>query len=162
MMPTSALDGRPYTSKRLGWPLLAIPTLLVAIYTMLSYVSLADQSFFYSSMDIPEPSNEFLLWSWGGKNSAMVAVLLAGVITRVRLVVVISLIMLVVGQLGDINAGAQSGTNVFITWIALGLVAAQSALLWWDRSREPAGVADLAGDADAEAEAEAPGVAARA
>ncbi|MEM9562838.1 MAG: hypothetical protein AAGA93_09490 [Actinomycetota bacterium] len=135
---TSVLDGQTYVSKRLAWPFLIIPALLVAIYGMLSYISLADQSTFFSSMDIPEPSNEFLIWSWGGKNSAMVAVLLAGVITRVRLVVVISLIMLLVGQMGDVNAGAQSGTNVFVTWIAFGLVVAQGALLLWDRSREQA------------------------
>ncbi len=138
---TSALDGQPYVSKRLGWPFLIIPVLLVAIYSMLSYISLADQSTFFSSMDIPEPSNEFLIWSWGGKNSAMVAVLLAGVLTRVRLVVVISLVMLLVGQMGDVNAGAQSGTNVFVTWIAFGLVVAQAGLLLWDRSRERASLA---------------------
>lgn len=120
---------------RLRWPLLVIPGLLVLIYSMLSYLAFADQSFFYDSMEIPVPENEFLLWSWGGKNSAMVAVLVAGLVTRSRLVVIVSLAMLVVGQLGDINAGAQSGTNVFITWIALGLVAVEAALLWLDQRR---------------------------
>ncbi len=124
------------TTKRLDWPMLIVPGLLVLIYGMLSFISLADQSSFYDSMDIPVPSNEFLIWSWGGKNSAMVLVLLAGLVTRARLVVVISLAMLLVGQAGDINAGAQSGTNVFVTWIAFGLVVVEAAVLVWDRQRE--------------------------
>ncbi|MEM7274300.1 MAG: hypothetical protein AAF547_14550 [Actinomycetota bacterium] len=138
MNQSTLLNGSPYVTKRLAWPLLIVPVLLVAIYSMLSFLSLGDQDFFYSSMDIPVPNNEFLLWSWGGKNSAMVLVLLAGVVTRVRLVVVISLLMLLVGQAGDINAGAQSGTNVFVTWIAFGLVVVQGLLLLWDRNRERA------------------------
>lgn len=121
------------TARRLGWPLLAIPVLLILIYGMLSVISLGDQTFFYESMDIPVPDNEFLLWSWGGKNTAMLVVLIAGVATRLRAVVLTGLVMLLVGQAGDINAGAQSGTNVFITWIAFGLVVAQLALLAWDR-----------------------------
>lgn len=121
--------------RRLGWPLLVIPGLLILIYGMLSVISLFDQTSFYESMDIPVPEHEFLLWSWGGKNTAMLTVLVAGVLTRLRVVVIISLAMLLVGQLGDINAGAQSGTNVFITWIAFGLVVAQSALLVWDHRR---------------------------
>lgn len=121
--------------RRLGWPLLVIPGLLVLIYGMLSVISLFDQTTFYESMDIPIPEHEFLLWSWGGKNTAMITVLVAGLVTRLRVVVMISLAMLLVGQLGDINAGAQSGTNVFITWIAFGLVVAESALLVWDHRR---------------------------
>lgn len=133
--PTTAPD--VLVTKRLRWPLLVIPALLVLIYGMLSYISLADPTTFYDSMDIPVPSNEFLLWSWGGKNSAMVLVLLAGLVTRARLVVVVSLVMLLVGQLGDINAGAQSDTNVFVTWIAFTLVVIQAALLVWDARRGP-------------------------
>ncbi|MEM7326940.1 MAG: hypothetical protein AAF531_27905 [Actinomycetota bacterium] len=127
---TTTADG---LSDRLSWPLLIVPTLLVAIYAMLSYISLADQATFYDSMDIPTPEHEFLLWSWGGKNTAMVTVLVIGVVTRLRPIVLTSLAMLVVGQLGDLNAGAQSGTNVFVTWIALGLVVLQVLLLILER-----------------------------
>ena len=125
-----------YTTKRLGWPLLVIPGLLILIYGMLSYLALADQTFFYDSMDIPTPEHEFLLWSWGGKNSAMLAVLVIATVTRLRVLVLTALAMLLVGQLGDINAGAQSGTNVFVTWIAFGLVVVESVLLWRDRQNE--------------------------
>ena len=134
--PVGAITGSgAYTTKRLGWPLVVIPGLLVLIYGMLSFISLSDQSFFYESMEIPVPATEFLIWSWGGKNSAMLFVLVAGVVTRLRLVVVLSLGMLLVGQLGDINAGAQSGVNVFVTWIAFALVCAQIVLLIWDERR---------------------------
>ncbi len=137
---TTTLDPETTTTpaRRLGLPLLIIPFLLVLIYGMLSFISLGDQTFFYDSMDIPIPDNEFLLWSWGGKNTAMLVVLLAGLVTRLRVVVVTGLVMLLVGQAGDINAGAQSGTNVFITWIAFGLVAAQFALLALDEWRRRA------------------------
>lgn len=124
-----------HVTKRLSWPMVAIPGVLVLIYGMLSFISLGDQSFFYESMEIPTPEHEFLLWSWGGKNTAMLAVIAAGFLSRLRLVVGLSLGMLLVGQLGDINAGAQSGTNVFITWIAFGLVVAQIALMELDRRR---------------------------
>ncbi len=124
---------------RLGLPLLAIPILLILIYGMLSYLAFADQSFFYESMDIPTPANEFLLWSWGGKNTAMLTVLIIATVTRLRVVMVTALAMLVVGQMGDVNAGAQSGTNVFITWIAFGLVVVQAALLWFDHRRTAGG-----------------------
>ena len=126
-----------YTTKRLGLPLLIIPGLLILIYGMLTYLAFADQALFYESMDIPTPENEFLLWSWGGKNTAMLTILLVGVVTRLRVLVVAGLLMLIVGQLGDINAGAQSGTNVFITWIALGLVVVEATLLLWDGRRSP-------------------------
>ncbi len=116
---------------RLRWPFLVVPSLLVLIYGMLSYISLADQSFFYESMEIPVPENEFLLWSWGGKNSAMLAVLVLGIASRRALPVLIAMAMLLVGQFGDINAGAQSGVNVFITYIALALVLVQLGLLFF-------------------------------
>ena len=32
-------------------------------------------------------------------------------------------------QIGDVNAGAQSGVDVFVTWIAFALTAAQLALV---------------------------------
>lgn len=127
-----------YQTKRLGWPLVVIPVLLVAIYSMLSYISLGDQAFFYESMEINVPDNEFLLWSWGGKNTAMLTVLTVAVLTRLRVLVVTALAVLFVGQLGDINAGAQSGVNVFVTWIALSLVVVQSIVLLVDWRRDRA------------------------
>ena len=63
-------------------------------------------------MEIPVPEHEFLLWSWGGKNTAMVAVLLAGVITRARLVVVISLLMLLVMNARATKALRAAGYKV--------------------------------------------------
>ncbi len=128
----------PEAARRLGWPLLVVPALLILIYGMLSFISLADQTFFYDSMEIPPPENEFLLWSWGGKNTAMLTVLIIGVATRLRSIVLTSLAMLIVGQIGDINAGSQSGTNVFITWIAFGLVMLQLGLLALDHRRTSA------------------------
>ena len=115
--------------RRLPVTHLVIPGLLVLIYGMLSYLAFADQDFFYDSMEIPVPSNEFLLWSWGGKNTAMLVALLAAVLTRRSLLMVVAMAVLVTGQMGDVNAGAQSGVNVFITWIAFGLVVAQTTLM---------------------------------
>ena len=115
--------------RRLPVTHLVIPGLLVLIYGMLSYLAFADQDFFYDSMEIPVPSNEFLLWSWGGKNTAMLVALLAGVLTRRSLLMVVAMAVLVTGQMGDVNAGAQSGVNVFVTWIAFGLVVAQTTLM---------------------------------
>ncbi len=70
---TTTLDPNTTTIevRRLGLPFLIIPTLLVLIYGMLSFISLSDQTLFYESMDIPVPEHEFLLWSWGGKNTAI-------------------------------------------------------------------------------------------
>ena len=115
--------------RRLPVTHLVIPGLLVLIYGMLSYLAFADQDFFYDSMEIPVPSNEFLLWSWGGKNTAMLVALLAAVLTRRSLLMVVAMAVLVTGQMGDVNAGAQSGVDVFITWIAFGLVVAQTTLM---------------------------------
>ena len=115
--------------RRLPVTHLVIPGLLVLIHGMLSYLAFVDQDFFYDSMEIPVPSNEFLLWSWGGKNTAMLVALLAGVLTRRSLLMVVAMAVLVTGQMGDVNAGAQSGVNVFITWIAFGLVVAQTTLM---------------------------------
>ena len=115
--------------RRLPVTHLVIPGLLVLIYGMLSYLAFADQDFFYDSMEIPVPSNEFLLWSWGGKNTAMLVALLAAVLTRRSLLMVVAMAVLVTGQMGDVNAGAQSGVNVFVTWIAFGLVVAQTTLM---------------------------------
>lgn len=136
--PRDVVDTGTVSVVRLRWPLVVVPGVLVAIYTMLSFISLGAQDTFYDSMEIPVPDNEFLLWSWGGKNTAMVVVLVIAVATRLRPIVLTAMAMLLVGQAGDINAGAQSGTNVFITWIAFGLVVLQLALLWLDHRRRTA------------------------
>lgn len=127
-----------YQTKRLRPLMLIIPALLILIYGMLSYLAFFDQSFFYESMEIPTPEHEFLLWSWGGKNTAVLVGLIIATATRLRVVLVTLLTMLLVMQMGDVNAGAQSGTNVFITWIAFGLTVAELALLAWDRRRDTA------------------------
>ncbi len=120
--------------------LFLLPTiLLLAIYTMLSYVALADQNSFYDSMDIPVPANEFLLWSWGGKNTAVLLGLLIGFLTRYRISMLTAIAMLFVMQMGDVNAGAQSGTNVFVTWIAFGLTVLQLALILLAGAKESVG-----------------------
>ena len=73
-----------------------------------------------------------------GKNTTVLVGLIIATVTRLRVVLVTLLTMLLVMQMGDVNAGAQSGTNVFITWIAFGLTVAELALLAWDRQRDTA------------------------
>ena len=97
-----------YQTKRLSPPLLIIPGLLILIYAMLSYLAFFDQSFFYESMEIPTPDHEFLLWSWGGKNTAVLLTLVIAAASRLRVLLVTVLVALVAMQIGDVNAGAQS------------------------------------------------------
>ena len=133
-----------HLTKRYGWRFVVIPGLLVLIYGMLSFISLGDQDFFYESMEINVPDNEFLLWSWGGKNTAMLTVLLVATVTRLRVLLVTAMSVLFVGQMGDVNAGAQSGVNVFVTWIAFSLVVIQSVWMFFDwraERREAPGIA---------------------
>lgn len=122
-------------SVRLGWAMVAPSFLLIAIYTMLSYLGFADQTFFYESMEIPVPSNEFLLYSWAGKNTAVLLGLIIATLSRLRILVLTVIAMLFTMQMGDVNAGAQSGVNVFITWIAFALTAAQLGLVLVDARR---------------------------
>ncbi|MEM7337337.1 MAG: hypothetical protein AAF467_01750 [Actinomycetota bacterium] len=124
-----------HTTRVLPWPILAPAVPLIAIYTMLSYLAFGNQSFFYDSMDIPTPANEFLLWSWGGKNTAVLLGLVIATLTRFRFAMLASIAMLVLMQMGDVNAGAQSGTNVFVTWIAFGITMVQLALITLDWRR---------------------------
>ncbi|MEM9038102.1 MAG: hypothetical protein AAGA99_13490 [Actinomycetota bacterium] len=118
-----------HTTPKLPWVVVAPGFVLMAIYAMLSFISLGDQSSFYDSMDIPVPENEFLIWSWGGKNTAVLVGLSIAVISRLRFSMLTAIAMLFVMQLGDVNAGAQSGTNVFITWIAVAITVFQLALI---------------------------------
>ncbi len=123
---------RTHTTPILSWAVILPSLLLIAIYAMLSVLSLGNQSFFYESMEIPTPTNEFLLWSWGGKNTAILVGLVIATVTRFRTLVLTAMAMLLVMQMGDVNAGAQSGTNVFVTWIAFALTLLQLALVGRD------------------------------
>lgn len=49
--------------------------LLIAIYSMLSWLAFTNQTFFFEGMTIPIPEHFFMIWSWGGKNTAMVVVI---------------------------------------------------------------------------------------
>ena len=104
--------------------------LLVALYTMLSWLAFTNQTFFFESMTIPIPEHFFMIWSWGGKNTAMVVVLLLSLLSRRALPLSIACAMLLVGQMGDVNAGARTNVNVFITWIGFGLTLCQIALIY--------------------------------
>ncbi|MEM9343223.1 MAG: hypothetical protein AAGA87_09270 [Pseudomonadota bacterium] len=104
--------------------------LLVAIYTMLSWLAFRNQTFFFESMAIPIPEHFFMIWSWGGKNTAMVVVLLLSLISRRALPLVIACAMLLTGQIGDVNAGVRTNVNVFVTWIAFVLTCAQITMLY--------------------------------
>ncbi len=80
-------------------------------------------------MNIPVPEHGFLLLSWGGKNTAMLVALILGVLSRQRLPILIAMAVLLTGQLGDAYAGAQTGVDVFVTYIAMSLVAIQLVLM---------------------------------
>lgn len=104
--------------------------LLVALNTMLSWLAFTNQTFFFESMTIPIPEHFFMIWSWGGKNTAMVVVLLLSLLSRRALPLGIACAMLLTGQMGDINAGLRTNVDVFITWIAFALTLGQIALLY--------------------------------
>ena len=127
-----------HTTPRLPIPVIAPGYLLMAIYAMLSFIAFFDQTSFFESMDIPIPANDFMIWSWAGKNTALLLVMSVAFITRLRILVVTTIAMLLVMQAGDVNAGAQSGTNVFITWIAFGLTVLLAALVAWHSRSESA------------------------
>ena len=133
--PTTSADGLLDPSVRLRWALLAPSLLLIVIYTMLSFIGFFDQTSFYDSMDIPVPSNEFLLYSWAGKNTAVLLGLVIATVSRLRILVLTAIAMLFTMQMGDVNAGAQSGVNVFVTWIAFALTATQLAIVLLDARR---------------------------
>ena len=130
----------PHRPHRLPIAVIAPGYLLMAIYGMLSFIAFFDQTSFFESMDIPIPANEFTIWSWAGKNTALLLVMSVAFITRQRPLVVTSIAMLFVMQAGDVNAGAQSGTNVFMTWIAFALTVLLTALVsrdWREDTRTP-------------------------
>lgn len=122
---TTLFDNRPLPI----WALIPV-ALLFALYTMLSWLAFTNQTFFFESMTIPIPEHFFMIWSWGGKNTAMVVVLLLSLLSRRALPLAIACAMLLTGQMGDINAGLRTDVDVFITWIALALTLGQIGLLY--------------------------------
>ncbi|MEM9951098.1 MAG: hypothetical protein AAF846_05845 [Chloroflexota bacterium] len=123
------------TEKLPLWALI-VPALLVALYTMLSWLAFTDPTFFYESMEIPIPEHGFMLLSWGGKNGAIVVALLLATLSRQRLPIWIMLVALVTMQFGDINAGFQTNVNVFITYIGLTMVVIEAGLLVFAYNRQ--------------------------
>ena len=104
--------------------------LLVAIYTLLSWLAFTNQVFFFESMTIPVPEHFFMIWSWGGKNTAMIVVIALSALSRRALPLAMACAMLLTGQIGDINAGLRTNVNVFVTWIALAVTLAQMLALY--------------------------------
>lgn len=109
---------------------------IILIYVMLSYLAFADQLFWYESMGIPIPEHDFLLLSWGGKNTAMVVSILLAVLSRQRLPILIAMAVFLTGQFGDINAGVQTGVNVFVTYIGMAFVVLQLVFLYLVERRQ--------------------------
>lgn len=108
-----------FSNAKLPWWLLVVPGLLVGIYSLLSYVAFSNPNEFFSSMNIPIPEHDFMILSWGGKNTAIVVGLLLSIISRRILPLTIMLVVLLTMQAGDINAGARTNVNVFVTYIGL-------------------------------------------
>lgn len=117
------------STQKVSWPLLIVPVLLIAIYSMLSIYSFTDPQGFYEVMEIPFAEHQFFIQSWAGKNTAMLSVLIMAALVRRRLLIYVSLIMLLVGQFGDALAGFRTDVNVFITYVALALVVIEFILL---------------------------------
>ena len=122
-------------TRKVAWWVLIPLILLLAVYGMLSYLAFVDPAFWYDSMGIPTPEHGFLLLSWGGKNTAMVIGLLLATLSRQSLPILMMMGVFLTGQLGDTVAGAQTGVNVFVTFIGMGLVAVTLILLYVERSR---------------------------
>ncbi len=129
------------STQKLPLWLLIVPTLLVLIYSMLSWLAFTDLEFFYTSMDIPIPEHGFMLLSWGGKNTAIVVGLILAILSRQLLPLLIMMVVLVTMQFGDINAGFQTNVNVFITFIGLGGVILEAILIWFWSSRSQQAIA---------------------
>ena len=133
-------------SSKLPWWALIPAVLIILVYSMLSYIAFFDPASWYSSMGIPQPEHGFIITSWGGKNTAMVVSILLALISRRRLPMAIALAVFFTGQIGDAVAGAQTGVNVFITYIGMGLVAAQLvAMLISSQSSESTADVEVAG-----------------
>ena len=125
-------------SHKLPILLLIVPILLVLLYSMLSWLAFTDPTFFFTSMEIPIPEHDFMLLSWGGKNTAIVVGLVLATLSRQRLPLWIMLAVLLTMQLGDINAGSRTNVNVFITFIGLAGVVIQAGLMAFTQFRQQA------------------------
>lgn len=117
------------TTKNVPLWLLIIPVLLILIYSMLSWLAFGNAEFFYTSMEIPIPEHGFMLLSWGGKNTAIVVGLIIATLSRQKFPLLMMMAVLLTMQFGDINAGARTNVNVFITYIGLALVVLELILI---------------------------------
>ena len=70
----------------------------------------------------------------------MVVSILLALISRQRFPMAIALAVFFTGQISDAVAGAQTGVNVFITYIGMALVAAQLVVMWVSGLRESAAI----------------------
>ena len=123
------MNHRTPSHQRVGIGLLLIPALLILIYGYLSWLAFGDQTFFFESMNMPHPNHEFLIWSWGGKNTAIVVGLALAAFSRSRQSLYIMMAVLFVMQWGDVNAGLRTDVNVFVTWAAMSLTISEVILL---------------------------------
>ena len=124
-----------FSDRKLPWWLLIVPILLVGIYSMLSCVAFFNPTNFFTSMSIPIPEHNFMILSWGGKNTAIVVGLLLSILSRRVLPLSIMLVVFVTMQFGDINAGARTNVNVFVTYIGLACVILEVLLLGFYQSK---------------------------
>lgn len=112
----------------LPWWLLIIPALLVLLYGALSWIVWIEPTWFHSAMKTTEQG--FLLFSWAGKNAALVIALLLATIARQSLPLIIILVALIVTQLNDIFAGVRTDVTTNLSYIGLTLVMIELFLLW--------------------------------
>jgi len=112
----------------LPWWILIIPVLLILLYGWLSWQAWFDPTWFYGSMKATE--HGFLLFSWGGKNAAILVGLLLASIYRRKLPLVIALMTLIVAQLSDIFAGVKTDVTTSLSYVGLILVMIELFLLW--------------------------------
>lgn len=112
----------------LPWWALIIPALLILLYGWLSWLAWFDPIWFYGSMKTTEQG--FLLFSWGGKNAAIVVGLLLASIYRRKPPLIIALVTLIVTQLVDIFAGVKTDVTTSLGYVGLTLVMIELFLLW--------------------------------
>ena len=129
------LDRLLNSTERLPLWVLIPSVFIILVYSMLSFLAFTNPEFFYTSMTIPIPEHGFMLLSWGGKNTAMVMGILLATLGRRALPLVIMMGVFLTGQFGDINAGAQTNVNVFVTYIGMGFVILQLIILGLYASR---------------------------
>lgn len=79
---------------------------------------------------MPQINHDFTIISWAGKNTAVVVGLLLAILTRKKIPLLIFMAVLFTMQMGDVYAGAKTGVNVFVTYIALSLVLVETIILF--------------------------------